>query len=86
MANRPHVINGDAIFVKRALQRASSSIPERLIVTNRLILEDFDKRDKHLLRDYFQKYGHIKKFSIEHGFIDYDVSRIRSFFLKMHRG
>jgi hypothetical protein len=74
MSNRPHVINGEEVFVKRALPRSTSSIPERLIVTNRLILQDFHKHSKHLLRKYFQKLGPIKKFDIEHGFIDYEVS------------
>ena len=84
MSNRPHSINGDEVFVKRALPRSTASIPERLIVTNRLILQDLYKYDKRFLRAYFQKFGHIKKFDIEHGFIDYDVSCFFSliFFVK----
>ena len=74
MSNRPHLIKGQEVFVKRALPRSTSSIPERLIVTNRLILQDIHKHNKHLLRNYFQKFGQIKKFDIEHGFIDYEVS------------
>jgi hypothetical protein len=74
MTNRPHFLNGDEVFVKRALPRLIASIPERLIVTNRLILRDSHKHDKRFLLKYFQKYGHIKNFDIEHGFIDYDVS------------
>jgi hypothetical protein len=74
MSNRPHSINGDEVFVKRALPRSTASIPERLTVTNRLILQDLHKHDKHLLRNYFQKFGDIKKIDIEHGFIDYKVS------------
>lgn len=73
MSNRPHFINGEEVFVKRALPRSTSSIPERLIVTNRLILQDLHKHDKRLLRNYFQTFGHIKKLDIENGFIDYEV-------------
>jgi len=80
MSNRPHFINGKEVFVKRALPRSTSSIPERLIVTNRLILQDLHQHDKRFLRHYFQKFGPIKKFDIEHGFIDYedydDVDRV----------
>lgn len=74
MSNRPHFINGDEVFVKRTLPRSTSTIPERLIVTNRLILQDLHQHDKRSLRTYFQKFGSIKKFDIEHGFIDYEVS------------
>lgn len=80
MSNRPHQINGEEVFVKRALPRSTSSIPERLIVTNRLVLHDFYQHDKHHLRNYFQKLGSIKKFDLDKGFIDYedydDVDRI----------
>ncbi|UJR29077.1 hypothetical protein I4U23_010291 [Adineta vaga] len=80
MSSRPHIINGDEIFVKRALPRSTSSIPERLIVTNRLILQDLFTHDKNLLQNYFQKYGRIKKIDVEQGFIDYedydDVDRV----------
>jgi hypothetical protein len=73
MSNRPHFINGEEVFVKRALPRSTSTIPERLIVTNRLILQDIHQHDKRLLRNYFHKFGPIKKIDIEHGFIDYEV-------------
>ncbi|CAF3777355.1 unnamed protein product [Adineta steineri] len=80
MSNRPHFINGEEIFVKRALPRSTSSIPERLIVTNRLISQDLYKYDKNLLKNYFQKYGNIKKIDIENGYIDFedydDVDRV----------
>jgi len=80
MSNRPHFINGEEVFVKRALPRSTSTIPERLIVTNRLILQDLHQYDKRYLRNYFQKFGPIKKFDIEHGFIDFedydDVDRV----------
>lgn len=82
MSNRPHYINGDEVFVKRALPRSTSSIPERLIVTNRLILHDSHKHDKYYLRNYFQKQGPVKKFDLEKGFIDYAV-RCFSFCMKL---
>ena len=73
MSKRPHLINGEHIFVKRALPRATASIPERLVVTNRLVLLNSTECDKRNLRDYFKKFGHMKTFDYEHGFIDYDV-------------
>ena len=73
MQKRPHLINGEQIFVKRALPRTTASIPERLVVTNRLILPNSKKYDKQILRNYFQKFGHIKNFDYEKGIIDYDV-------------
>jgi len=73
MSSRPHQINGKEVFVKRALPRSTSSIPERLIVTNRLVLHDFHQHDKHHLRNYFQKLGSVKKFDLDKGFIDYEV-------------
>ncbi|CAF0917476.1 unnamed protein product [Adineta ricciae] len=80
MSNRPHIINGDEVFVKRALPRLTASIPERLIVTNRLILQDPYPQDKTLLQNYFRKYGRIKKIDLENGIIDYedydDVDRV----------
>lgn len=75
MSNRPHFICGEEVFVKRTLPRATSSVPERLIVTNRLVLEDFHKYNKHHIRNYFQKFGVIKRIDTENGFIDYEVSR-----------
>ena len=59
--------------MKRALPRFSASIPERLIVTNRLVVQDCYKYDPIALRNYFQKFGHIKKFDYEQGFVDFDV-------------
>jgi hypothetical protein len=76
MSKRPHIINGDLIFVKRALSRVTASIPERLVVTNRLFLPDSTKYDKHSLRNYFHSLGHIKNFDYKKGFIDYDVTII----------
>jgi hypothetical protein len=76
MSKRPHLINGEQVFVKRALPRSTASIPERLVVTNRLVLSDSRKYQKKLLRTYFQEFGHIKKFDYENGFIDYDVTTI----------
>ncbi|CAF1056228.1 unnamed protein product [Adineta ricciae] len=80
MSRRPHIINGDEVFVKRALPRLTASIPERLIVTNRLILQDPYPQDKSLLQTYFRKYGRIKKIDLENGIIDYedydDVDRV----------
>ncbi|CAF3708759.1 unnamed protein product [Rotaria sordida] len=80
MSKRPHFINGEEIFVKRALPRLTASIPERLVVTNRLVLSNSTKYDKETLRRYFKKLGYIKKFNYEKGFIDYkdydDVDRI----------
>jgi len=73
MQKRPHLINGEQIFVKRALPRTIASIPERLVVTNRLVLPNSKKYDKQILRKYFQKFGHIKNFDYENGIIDYDV-------------
>ncbi|CAF1250549.1 unnamed protein product [Rotaria sp. Silwood1] len=72
MSSRPHFICDEEIFVKRALPRATSSVPERIIVTNRLILQDLHKYDKHLVRNYFHKFGYIKKIDIKYGFIDYE--------------
>ncbi|CAF3492756.1 unnamed protein product [Rotaria sp. Silwood1] len=80
MSKRPHIINGEEIFVKRALPRLTASIPERLVVTNRLVISNSTKYDKETLRNYFKKLGYIKKFDYEKGFIDYrdydDVDRI----------
>jgi hypothetical protein len=73
MLARPHLINDEQIFVKRALPRLTASIPERLVVTNRLVIPNSTKYDKKILRNYFQKFGHIKNFDYEKGFIDYDV-------------
>jgi hypothetical protein len=73
MQKRPHLINGEQIFVKRALPRTTASIPERLVVTNRLVLPNSNKYDKQILRNYFQKFGYIKNFDYENGIIDYDV-------------
>jgi len=81
MSNRPHFINGEEVFVKRALPRSTSTIPERLIVTNRLIIQDLHQHDKRFLRTYFQRFGPIKKIDIERGFIDYEVSVF--FFIKI---
>ncbi|CAF2589040.1 unnamed protein product [Rotaria sp. Silwood2] len=72
MSSRPHFIRGEEIFVKRALPRGTSSVPERIIVTNRLVLKDLHKYDKYLIRNYFQKFGYIKKIDIKYGFIDYE--------------
>jgi len=74
MSKRPHLIDGEEVFVKRALPRTTASIPERLVVTNRLVLPDSTTYDKRILRNYFQKLGNIKKFNYEDGFIDYDVN------------
>ena len=73
MSNRPHVINGALIFVKRALSRVTASIPERLVVTNRLVLSDSTRYDKQSLRNYFENFGSIKNFDYKKGFIDFDV-------------
>jgi len=73
MLKRPHLINGEEVFVKRALPRTIASIPERLVVTNRLVVSNSTKYDKKILRNYFQKFGQIKNFDYENGFIDYDV-------------
>lgn len=74
MSDRPHIIGGDEVFVKRALPRLISSIPERLIVTNRLVIQDLTQYDKHAIQNHFQKFGHIKKIDFEHDFIDFEVS------------
>lgn len=74
MLKRPHIINDQEIFVKRALSRITASIPERLVVTNRLVISKSSKYDKQMLRNYFQKFGQIKNFDYEHGFIDFDVN------------
>jgi hypothetical protein len=74
MSKRPHFIDGEEVFVKRALPRTTASIPERLVVTNRLVLPDSTKYDERILKNYFQKLGHIKRFNYEDGFIDYDVN------------
>jgi hypothetical protein len=75
MANRPHIIQNEQVFVKRALPRLIASIPERLIVTNRLVLlNPKGFAEKKLLR-YFRRFGRIKSYDHENGFIDYDVRR-----------
>ena len=74
MQKRPHLIDGEQIFVKRALSRITASIPERLVVTNRLVLSNPYKFDRQVLGNYFLKFGHIKKFDYENGLIDYDVN------------
>ncbi|CAF1244081.1 unnamed protein product [Rotaria magnacalcarata] len=80
MSARPHLINDEEIFVKRALPRLTASIPERLVVTNRLLLSKSTNYDKESLRNYFNKLGSIKKFHYEKGLIDYkdydDVDKI----------
>lgn len=81
MLKRPHVINGEQIFVKRALSRLIASIPERLVVTNRLVIVNSIKYDKQILRNYFQKFGHIKNYDYEKGFIDFDVRKNKNSFL-----
>ncbi|UJR20582.1 hypothetical protein I4U23_023707 [Adineta vaga] len=72
MSKRPHCISGEEIFVKRALPRAAASIPERLVVTNRLVISHPTKYDKRSLKSYFQKLGEIRKFDYENGFIDFE--------------
>lgn len=72
LADRPHCLNGEQIFVKRALPRCSATVPERLIVTNRLVVQDCHKYDPNVLRNYLQKFGHIKKFDYDQGFVDFD--------------
>ncbi|CAF1220240.1 unnamed protein product [Adineta steineri] len=72
MSKRPHLINGEEVFVKRALSRTTATIPERLVVTNRLVVIDSTRYDRRILRNYFQKLGHIKNFDYENGRIDYD--------------
>lgn len=81
MSNRPHFINGEEVFVKRALPRSTSTIPERLVVTNRLIFQDLHQHDKRAVRTYFQKFGPIKKLDLEHGHIDYEVN----YFFSLHQ-
>ena len=76
MQNRPHVINDSEIFVKRALSRITASIPERLVVTNRLVVSNSIEHDRDKLRVYLQKFGPIINFNYEHGLIDFDVTRI----------
>ncbi len=73
MKNRPHIINDVQVFVKRALSRAIASIPERLVVTNRLVVPSSTKFDKHILKNYLKRFGQIKNFDYENGLIDYDV-------------
>jgi hypothetical protein len=73
MHKRPHLINDIQVFVKRALSRITASIPERLVVTNRLVVSNSTKFEKQILKNYLQKFGRIKKFDYENGFIDYDV-------------
>ena len=77
MSKRPHCINGELIFVKRALSRKTASIPERLIVTNRLVVHDSTRYNRTSLLEYFEQFGHIRQFDYQHGFIDYDVSSVR---------
>ena len=74
MSKRPHCINGEVIFVKRALSRLTASIPERLVVTNRLVVQNSSRYSKTSLLEYFEQFGHIRQFDYERGFIDYDVS------------
>jgi hypothetical protein len=73
MQKRPHLINNIEVFVKRALSRITASIPERLVVTNRLVISNSTKCEKQILKNYLQKFGQIIKFDYEHGFIDFDV-------------
>jgi len=75
MQKRPHIINNEQIFAKRALSRFNASIPERLVVTNRLVLSNINKFDKQMVRNYFHKFGRIRKFDYENGLIDFDVTR-----------
>ena len=73
MQKRPHIIDDVQVFVKRALSRVNASIPERLVVTNRLVVPSSTKFEKQTLKNYLQKFGPIKKFDYEHGFVDYNV-------------
>jgi hypothetical protein len=84
MLKRPHLINGEEVFVKRALPRTIASIPERLVVTNRLVVSNSTKYDKKILRNYFQKFGQIKNFDYENSFIDYDVKKQNHLFNKIN--
>lgn len=77
MCRRPHLINGEEIFVKRALPRLTASIPERLVVTNRLVLSNASYHDNESLQNYFKKLGPIKKFDYEKGLIDFRVNMIK---------
>jgi hypothetical protein len=77
MLKRPHIINNEHVFVKRTLPRLTATIPERLVVTNRLVLSNSNKYDKQSLRNYFQKFGYIKNFDYENGLIDFDVKTSR---------
>lgn len=74
MQKRPHLINDSEVFVKRALSRINASIPERLVVTNRLVISNINKHDQDKLRQYLQKFGPIVNFDYEHGLIDFDVN------------
>ncbi len=73
MLKRPHVINGEQVFVKRALPRLGASIPERLVVTNRLVITNPTHYRRKSLKQYFQKFGHIRKLDYPNGWIDFDV-------------
>ena len=83
MQKRPHIINDVQVFVKRALSRINASIPERLVVTNRLVVSCSTKFDKYILKNYLKEFGRIKNFDYENGFIDYDV-RTSSFDSMQH--
>lgn len=74
MSNRPHLINDKEIFVKRALPRSTASIPERLVVTNRLVFSNSSNHDKQTLQDYFNKLGRVKRFYYEKSLIDFNVN------------
>ena len=73
MEKRPHQIHDEDVFVKRALTRVVATVPERLIVTNRLVLSDPKKFERRKLRQHFKKFGKIRNFDYENGIIDYDV-------------
>ena len=72
MAKRPHRIHDQEIFVKRALTRAIATIPERVVVTNRLVVSNSHRFARRKLRRYFKNFGSIRNLDYENGWIDFD--------------
>lgn len=72
MSKRPHKIHDEEIFVKRALTRTMATIPERLVVTNRLVVSNAKQFSRSKLHEYLTKFGSIRNFDYENGLIDFD--------------
>ena len=77
MLKRPHTIGNRTVFIKRSLPRAMASIPERVIVTNRLLIINPKRFRRSKLRSYFGNFGKILKFDYENGILDFDVEKKR---------